>query len=66
MKNNVVLTVDKRWSDRLRSLKARDIARYDKEFDDPLVIIVEETTIDVLGGAKISKSWANICKCLTQ
>lgn len=60
VKNNVDLTVGKRKSDKLRILKVRDMVGPGKQPDDPLVMSEYETTINVIGGAKISKSWADI------
>ncbi|CAI8612898.1 unnamed protein product [Vicia faba] len=66
VKKNDDLTCARSKSDKLRKLKTRDIVGPGKEPDDPLVIIEEETTVYVLGGAKTSKSWADIRKGLTR
>ncbi|KAL5053004.1 hypothetical protein RYX36_033686, partial [Vicia faba] len=61
------LTIATRKIDKLRILKLRDINGPNKEPNNTLVISgYEETTIDIIGGANISKRWTNICKGLTQ
>lgn len=67
-KNELASQVAKRQSDRIRTLKSRDIHGPSREPKNPLVINEDdgETTVDVIGNLKISKNWEDICKAFTQ
>lgn len=64
-KKNTYVIGAKRQSERMRTLKIKDVFGHGKKLDDPLVIIEEKTTEELTGGGRISKSWTNICNGLT-
>ncbi|XP_058752080.1 uncharacterized protein LOC131625205 [Vicia villosa] len=65
-KKIVDMGVQKRQSDRLRTIKTKNIPGPGKKPDDPLVIYEDEATSDQSMGGKQSEDWEAICKRMTQ
>ncbi|XP_058762568.1 uncharacterized protein LOC131635949 [Vicia villosa] len=65
-KKIVDMGVQKRQSDRLRTIKTKNIPGPGKKPDDPLVIYEDEATSDQSKGGKQSEDWEAICKRMTQ
>lgn len=66
MYKNADVVGAKRQSERLRTLKVKNVFGPGKKLNDPLVITKEDTTEEFVSGGRKPKSWAKICERLTQ